>query len=393
MGDAGYERAATPEEIEKMCRVVGEAARAGAAGFATSFASTHRGVDGKPVPSRVCERAEFEAIASALGEAGRGIVHVTPGEQVSIADLYELQPRIGRPFTFAALLTYPDKRHRRLVALNEAGWARGAQVWPQVTPRPLSLQITMAEPFILNVGNLFSALVTKPVGARRAAYADPEWRRVAAADLDRQTMKTRWDAIEVSESRKFKDLEGRRVDELAHERGVSPLDLMCELSLAEELGTRFRVHVANDDTDEVDYLLNRDHVILGLSDAGAHVGQLCDAPQATDLLGLRVRERGTMSIERAVRKLSGEIADLLGLAGRGYLRPGYHADIAVIDPARVEPGPVRRVCDFPADSERLTADRPRGVRHVLVNGVPIRVDEEPLPEEVTGRPGRIAKLA
>jgi N-acyl-D-aspartate/D-glutamate deacylase len=174
---------------------------------------------------------------------------------------------------------------------------------------------------------------------------------------------------------------------------MSPLDLMCELSLAEELETRFRIYIANDDTDEVDYLLSREHVILGLSDAGAHVGQLCDAPQATDLLGLRVRERGTMSIERAVRKLSGEIADLLGLAQRGYLRPGCHADVAVIDPARVAPGPVRRVRDFPADSERLTADRPPGVRHVLVNGVPIRVDEESLAPDRTGRPGMLAELA
>jgi N-acyl-D-aspartate/D-glutamate deacylase len=106
-----------------------------------------------------------------------------------------------------------------------------------------------------------------------------------------------------------------------------------------------------------------------------------------------VRERGTMSIERAVRKLSGEIADLLGLRGRGYLRPGAFADVAVIDPARVAPGPVRRVRDFPADSERLTADRPPGVRHVLVNGVPIRVDEQPLGESGTGRPGRIAELS
>jgi N-acyl-D-aspartate/D-glutamate deacylase len=393
MGDAAYERRATPDEVEGMCRVVREAIRAGAAGFATSFAVTHRGIDGKPIPSRFCERAEFDALAFAVGETGKGIVHIAPGDQLSIDQMYELQPRVGRPFTYGALLTFPGNRHRSLVELNDAGWAKGAQVWPQVTPRPLTLQITMGDPFAFNVGTLFGALMKEPEVVRRAAYADPEWRRAAAADLDKQLLKPRWETIEISESRRFKELEGRRVSELARERGMSPLDLMCELSLAEELETRFRIYIANDDTDEVDYLLSREHVILGLSDAGAHVGQLCDAPQATDLLGLRVRERGTMSIERAVRKLSGEIADLLGLAQRGYLRPGCHADVAVIDPARVAPGPVRRVRDFPADSERLTADRPPGVRHVLVNGVPIRVDEESLAPDRTGRPGMLAELA
>jgi N-acyl-D-aspartate/D-glutamate deacylase len=393
MGDAAYERAASADEVARMREVVRDALRAGAVGFATSFATTHRGVDGKPIPSRFCERAEFEALAHVVGEAGKGIVHVAPGDQASIPDLYELQPRVGRPFTYGALLTFPGNRHRGLVEANDAGWARGAQVWPQVTPRPLTLQITFADPFVLNTGEYFAALMKEPEALRRKAYADPEWRRAAAADLERQVMRPRWDAVEVSETRKFKELEGRRVAGLARERGISPLDLMCELSLAENLETRFRFYIANDDTDEVDYLLTRDHVVLGLSDAGAHVGQLCDAPQATDLLGSRVRERGTLSIERAVRKLSGEVADLLGLRGRGYLRPGAFADVAVIDPARVAPGPVRRVRDFPAGSERLTADRPQGVRHVLVNGVPIRIDEHALPLDATGRPGQIAEVA
>lgn len=393
MGDAAYERVATPAEVEGMVRVVGEAMAAGAAGFATSFAVTHRGVDGKPIPSRFCERSEFDAIAHAVGRSGKGVVHIAPGDQLSIPQMYELQPQVGRPFTYGALLSFPGNRHRDLIALNDAGWAKGAQVWPQVSPRPLTLTITFADPFSLNVGKYFAELMAQDDSARRRAYADPEWRRKAAADLDTQVMKPRWDRIEIAESNKFAELVGKRVAEVARERGVTPLDLMCELSLAEGLETRFRFFVANDDADEVDYILNREHVVLGLSDAGAHVGQLCDAPQASDLLGLRVRERGTLPIERAIRKLSGEVADILGLVGRGYLRPGYAADVAVIDPARVAPGPVRRVRDFPANSERLTADRPPGVRHVLVNGVPIRSDEKQLEPAAIGRPGTIAEIA
>jgi hypothetical protein len=65
----------------------------------------------------------------------------------------------------------------------------------------------------------------------------------------------------------------------------------------------------------------------------------------------------------------------------------------VFDPQTVDPGPLRRVRDFPADAERLTADQPRGVRHVLVNGVPIRADECSLIGSLEGRPGMRPEIA
>jgi N-acyl-D-aspartate/D-glutamate deacylase len=205
-------------------------------------------------------------------------------------------------------------------------------------------------------------------------------------------MRPRWETFEVSESDRFPELVGRRVDELATERGVGPLDVMCELALAEDLETRFRAYIANDDVDDVAGLLTHDQVILGLSDAGAHVDQLCDAPLPTDLLGTWVRERGVLSVEHAVRKLTGEAADLFGFVRRGYLRAGHAADVCVFDPETVGPGPVRRVRDFPADAERLTAEEPTGVRHVLVNGTPIRVDGAQL-DVLTTRPGVRPELA
>jgi N-acyl-D-aspartate/D-glutamate deacylase len=220
---------------------------------------------------------------------------------------------------------------------------------------------------------------------RLAAYRDPEWRALAAADLETSPMKPRWETFEVSESARFPELQGRRVSDLARERGVSPLDVMCELAVAEDLTTRFRAYIANDDVDEVGRLLTHDHVALGLSDAGAHVDQLCDAPLPTDLLGTWVRDRALMPLERAVRKLTGEPADMFGFVRRGYLREGNWADVCVFDPQTVAPGPTRRVRDFPADAERLTAEEPEGLRHILVNGVPIRVDGV---QELDARPGR-----
>jgi len=387
MGEAAYERAATAAEIAHMAALVREAIGAGAAGFSTSFAYTHRGMDGKPVPSRFAARDEVEALFLAAGAAGKGVVLVAlPGEQCGYADLYELQPRVGRPFSWP-LFAAPGRGHLAQLRLHRAGVAAGAQVWPQVTPRPLTMQFTLEDAYNLNVGAVFGELMRGSRAARKAAYGDPEWRARASADLERAEMKPRWETFEVSESARFPALEGRRVVELARERGCTPLDVMCEIALAEDLATRFRAYIANDDVDAVTQLLTHEQVVLGLSDAGAHVDQLCDAPLHTDLLGSWVRERRVMPLERAVRMASGQAADLFGFVRRGYLREGYWADVCVFDPETVGTGPLRRVRDFPAGAERLTAEEPTGVRHVLVNGTPIRRDEVSLLDALPHLPG------
>jgi N-acyl-D-aspartate/D-glutamate deacylase len=95
-----------------------------------------------------------------------------------------------------------------------------------------------------------------------------------------------------------------------------------------------------------------------------------------------------MTLERAVHRLTGAQADLLRLPDRGRLTPGAWADVVVFDPNTVAPGPIRRVADFPAGSERLTADQPQGIRHVLVNGTPIRIDGK---QDLTSRSGQLVR--
>jgi N-acyl-D-aspartate/D-glutamate deacylase len=169
---------------------------------------------------------------------------------------------------------------------------------------------------------------------------------------------------------------------------------MLDLALDEpDLGLRVGAVLTNDDEGEVAKLLLDEHCTLGLSDAGAHVTQLCDAPQGTDLLGNWVRDRELMPVEQGVRKLTGVQADIFGFEDRGYLREGMSADVVVFDADTIAPGPLRRIRDFPANAERLTADAPTGVTHVLVNGTPIRLDEQPVPIEESGRPGQIVKPA
>ncbi len=110
----------------------------------------------------------------AAGSTGKGVVLATAGEQCTYADMYELQPRIGRPFTYP-LFALAEGRHQPQLDLHEEATARGAQVWPQVTPRPLTMQFTMDSPFSLNVSGVFAELMDQDREARIAAYRDPEW--------------------------------------------------------------------------------------------------------------------------------------------------------------------------------------------------------------------------
>ena len=162
---------------------------------------------------------------------------------------------------------------------------------------------------------------------------------------------------------------------------------MIDISLDEKLETRFRYIQANYDAEGIEHLLQQEQMAIGLSDAGAHVGMLCDAPLPTDLLGQWVRERGALPLEKAVHKLTGEPASIFRFEDRGVLREGAHADVCVFDPDEVAPGEIRRVRDFPADADRLTADSPQGVRHVLVNGTPIQEDGASRATEMEERPG------
>jgi N-acyl-D-amino-acid deacylase len=374
MGPEAYERAATEEELARMQATVAEAMEGGAIGFASSASPTHNGDHGRPVPSRVADLHELRMLVEPLGQADRGVIALLPGGIISDQEVFQLQREVGRPITWTALLTvkgYPY--HLGVVERNDAARAEGVQVWPQVSCRPLVFQMNLAEPFTLNTRPSFAALMDTAPAERIAAYRDPAWRAAAWDDLNRG-LPFNWAAVSVAESASRPDLADRPVIELAAEQGTTPLDFVLDLSLDDDLTTRFWSVLANDDPEGIAWLLPRDNVLLGLADSGAHVSQLCDACFATDLLGNWVRGREVMTLERAVHKLTGEPAAVYGLEDRGTVAEGMFADLCVFDPATVAPGPLRRLRDFPADGERLTADAPVGVTHTLVNGVPIRVD-------------------
>lgn len=389
LGEEAVGRPATPEEIDRMVTMVDEAMQAGAAGFATSFAITHRGADGQPIPSRWAERDEIEALFSAVGRSGRGVIGVNGGDGLSFADCYEIQPKVGAPITYTALLTTSQGTHLQALEVHKKGMAAGVDVWPQVSCRPLAFSMTMVEPFTLNTSPIFAELMPKSLDERRAAFADPAWRqRVRVGWENKQGLIPRWDSYEIMESAASPELVGCRLTDITRESDTDPFDLLLDLTLLEpDLKLRVKAMLANDDAEGVAILLQADGCTLGLSDAGAHVGQLCDAVLPTDLLGTWVRERGVLSLEQAVHKLTQVQAQLFGFADRGVLKAGAFADIVVFDPATVEPGPIRRVRDFPANGERLTADQPIGVHHLFVNGVEVQRDGQLITKALDQRPG------
>jgi N-acyl-D-amino-acid deacylase len=388
MGDDAHDRPATDDEIAQMRRHIGESIAAGAIGFSTSYSVSHR-LDGqRPVASRASTVDEFVALASVLGELGRGLVIVAPGAPVSYRDLYALQPRIGRPCMWTPMITnFPEPDYRDAMRAHAEGRATGANVYAQVSPRPLGARMTLAHPYMFRPTPSFQQIEPLSNDERRRFYADPHWRAQAWDEMQRVlNPRLDWSRIRVAESARHHELVDVDLASIAASTGTSPFDVYCELSLAEDLTTQFMAQVSNYDPDDVAALITQPGVIVGQSDAGAHVAQLCDATTPTDLLAWFVRDRGVLTLERAVRMLTGQLADLFGLRDRGVLTPGAAADITVFDLDRLDAGPVRRVRDLPGDQERLVADRPTGQIHLVVNGHVVRNDERPVtPSSLPGR--------
>ena len=223
----------------------------------------------------------------------------------------------------------------------------------------------------------FKEILAVPHDRRAAIYADPSWRERAKPDVDRGYGQ-RWHKMTVQETRVHGEIRnGPTIAALAAERGVHPLDLVVDLSLAEDLATRFRIVLSNDDDDQLAQLLRDPRTVLGLSDAGAHASQLCDACFSTHLLEVWCRQRGVLTLEEAVWRLTGQPAEVFRLRERGVIREGAYADLVAFDPDTVGAGELERVWDLPAGADRLVAHS-TGVEAVWVNGRASRLDGKDL---------------
>jgi N-acyl-D-amino-acid deacylase len=377
----GEERAATPDEIARMRELLREALDLGAIGFSTSKQPAHQGAYGRPVPSRFAENDEIYALAEELGDAGKGVLAVSIGPGMFVDEFSDMSEKYGIPVTWTALMARLDKPGAAARTVSRNAEMPG-EVYPQIACRPIVMQITMDDPTPLGEIDEWKEVLARPRDERAELYRDPSWRdRARQPSLD--VWAHRWPKISVEETGRHGDVVGIPLARLADERGTTPFDLMLDLALADSETTRFRVVLDNDGDDEIGDLLNDRRTILGLSDAGAHATQLCDACFSTHLLGHWVRDRGALPLELAVWRLTGQPHEAFRIRERGLVREGFHADLVAFDPDTVGTTPVERVGDQPGGADRLVV-RSTGVEHMWVNGIATRRNGADVPDVDAG---------
>lgn len=377
----GEERAATPDELSRMKSLVGEALDAGAVGFSTSRQPAHQGAYGRPVPSRFAEVDEVDELAGVLGSKGKGVVAISLGPGLFLPQFSEISVRHGVPVTWTALVTRTDKPGAAMRTVERSAALPG-EVYPQIACRPIVFQITMMDPATLGEIDAWKTVLATPRESRADLYRDPTWRD-SAREATLQAWAARWPKVSVDETVSDPSAVGVPLDRLAAGRGTTPFDLMLDIALADDMATRFRVVLENDAEDEIGDLLADPRTLLGLSDAGAHASQLCDACYSTHLLGYWVRERKALPLGMAVWRLTGHPHQAFRIADRGLIQEGFHADLVAFDPATVGTRPMQRVYDFPGGADRLVVQS-TGIEHMWVNGVQTRRDGEELPDVAPG---------
>jgi N-acyl-D-aspartate/D-glutamate deacylase len=395
MGEDSTERAATPDEAAQIRRLAREALDAGAVGLATSKSPTHVGYRGKPVPSRAAELSEIEAFAGALGEVKRGILQATLGPGLFLTEFERIARATGRPITWTALLAgvFGPNGHRPILDKTHELARDGVHIIPQVACRPLNFDFDFREPFILESQPFFREASRVDAAGKARIYRDPEFRaafRAATSSAVKGGLGARFERTWFSVCPVEPALEERCVADVARERGVDPVDLVLDLALESDLALRVRMAVVNIDENEVGELLADPATVIGLSDAGAHASQLCDACFSTHLLGRWVREKGAIPLEEAVRMLTSRPAEVMSLTDRGRLEAGLAGDVVVFDPQTVAAGRLRRVHDLPAGADRLVSEA-TGIEAVFVNGVLLRRDGRDAVDPGGPLPGRLLR--
>ena len=382
----------TPDQLDRMVQVLHESLDAGGLGFSTTLSHTHSDGDGNPVPSRHAKRDEVLALCAAVSEhEGTTLEGIVSGclDQFSEDEvdlLTAMSAAANRAINWNVLTVDKSAMKKRIPhQLDASSHAEknGARIialtMPVVVPMNMSLRTFCALFLIPGWADVLSL----PIPERMAKLQDPAVR----ADLLEKAngpgtgvlgRLARFDRYVLGDtfSPDNAGLKGRVIGEIAKERGVDPFTALVDIAVKDELKTV--LWPMQDDNDDETWAIRRDvwedpRVMLGGSDAGAHLDRMCGAPYTTRFLGDMIRGRKLLSVERAVSMITDMPAQTFGIRDRGRVQEGYHADVCVFDPAEIGSEDATLVPDLPGGAARLTANS-FGVVRVLVNGVETVVD-------------------
>ncbi len=389
MGEA-WNETPTDDQLRRMAAVVDESVAAGALGFSSSWTTAHSDHLGNMVPSRYAGAEELVVLASVLGTHPGTVLEFSPpkppfwsDELIDLMTAMSVGGRCSLNWNLLAVGTEvdPASNAARLAAADRAA-EHGGEIIALSLPVPMVLRLNLLTTIIYNVMPIWQHVLALPLEQSLRAISDPTTRRQMTDAVEEQvrTRSTNFGFMRFHEmtvqsvtSPELKPFEGRLVGDIARERGVSPVDALLDIAVQDRLQACFQKPATDDDEQSwrqrADYWRDP-RVLVGGSDAGAHVDMLTTFAFFTDFVGPTVRDRGLLSLEAAVHKITDVPARMFGLRDRGRLAPGYRADLVVFDPSTVGNGSITLRNDLPNDENRLFADAV-GVEHVLVNGVEI----------------------
>ena len=399
------------EELATMATLVRRALDAGALGFSTSRTSLHLSLEGEPAPGTFASWQELRAMAAELQRAGGRVFQLALPNSFEdptvidrdLAEMATISAELGVPFSFNWALNHADPDHwQKLFAVALASRERGARLQPMVLPRPHTVLVghrgvnpfarkpsyaaLEALDFAARIERLRDSHLRSRILAEEPLPPDPADPYADIYDFDLEHLYPLGDPPDYAPGRE------RSVQALAEQAHRSPMELLYDLMLEED-GEAFLLYVVMNyperDLGPVRDMITHPCAVLGLSDAGAHCGSVCDGGATTFLLSHWGRDRdeaGRLPLPWLVQQLTAKPAALFGLPERGLLRPGYRADLNVIDFEGLESCAPEMVHDLPTGAPRLTQGA-RGYRFTLLAGVPVREDDE----DTGARPGRLVR--
>ncbi len=405
MGERGadHAEAPSPEEIDRMGRLVRDAVRAGAFGFTTSRTRNHRASDGRFTPSLTAPEDELVGIARRMGEAGQGVFEIVSdfaGREAEWAMFRRMVEVSGRPMSvsIAQADAAPESWRTALGILaeaNAAGLPMKAQVAARAIGLVLGLDATM-NPFCSHPS--WPALAALPRADRLARLRDPAVRARLLAEKPSQAMAGIVFGFErlfaLGDPPDYEPPAEKSVAALAARRGIPPAELAYELLLQDEgrqLLYRPLLNYSHGNLDAIREMLLDEHTVPGLGDAGAHVGLICDGSFPTFLISHwgKDRVRGEkLPIEWLVRSQTSDTAALMGLRDRGRLTPGLKADLNLIEWEALGVRHPQIVFDLPSGGKRFV-QRASGYLATVVSGEVTFEDGEP----TSALPGRLVRGA